>query len=199
MIASSILSPPTRHRLAVNHPVKGDDGNVRCASPDIHDHVAGRLSDREPDADGGRHRFFQQIDLSCARCLGRVLDRPLLHLRDPGRHADDYPRRHKTSPVMDLLNKIFEHLAGCVEVRDDAVFHRPDGHDIGRGLAEHSFCFDADRYRLFIVLPYHDDGRLIADNAFPFHVDEGVGGAEVYCKIIRKQSEYVMEKHVTSN
>ena len=100
---------------------------------------------------------------------------------------------------MDLLNKIFEHLAGRVEIRYDTVFHRPDGHNICGGLPEHSLCVGAYRYYLFIVLLHYDDGRLIADNAFPFNVDEGVGSAEVYCKVIRKHPEYTMKKHVTSS
>ena len=43
-----------------------DHGHLGRAATDVHDHVSGRLGDRQAGADRGRHRLLDQVDLSRA-------------------------------------------------------------------------------------------------------------------------------------
>ena len=80
------------------------------------------------------------------------------------------------------------HLDG-VEVGDDPVFQGTHGHDAFRGLADHGLGFSA-----------HAEGtpgagidghhtRLGDDDAFPPHVDEGVGSPEIDAEIAAEHPE----------
>jgi len=45
---------------------------------------------------------------------------------------------------MRLLDEVAQHRLGNLEVGDDPVFHRANGHDITRGTPEHLFGLLAD-------------------------------------------------------
>ena len=79
-------------RLAVDDACERDDRDVGRAAADVDDHVAGRFGNRHARADGGRHRFFDEMHLAGLGPHGAVFHRAALDLCDFGRHADDDPR-----------------------------------------------------------------------------------------------------------
>ncbi len=90
---------------------------------------------------------------------------------------------------MHHLDELLEHLLGDGEVGDHAVFHRADGLDIARYLAQHLLGFLADRQDALLgigaaLLANRDYGGLIQDDALVADVDQGVGGAEVDREIV---------------
>ncbi len=101
---------------------------------------------------GGRHRFFHKMDLTGFRAVGAVLHRALFHLRDFRRNTDDDARTHPDIPVVRLLDEVGQHLLGDFEVRDDAVLHRLDRHDVARRPAQHFLGVLAHRFHAPIDL-----------------------------------------------
>ena len=55
---------------------------------------------------------------------------------------------------MRLLDEIGEHFFGHLEIRDHAIFHRLDGHDVARRAAQHVFRFLAhgDDFAVFLLI-----------------------------------------------
>src|SRR5712675_491281 len=70
MIASSILSPPTRNALRADDASEADHRDVGRAAADVDDHVAGGLGDGQAGADGRGNGLLDQVDLAGARALG---------------------------------------------------------------------------------------------------------------------------------
>ena len=132
------------HGTRVNDAAHGDDRDVRRAAADVHDHVAGRLFDRQARADGRSHGLLHQINFAGARAIRGVLHRALFHRRNFAGHSDDDARMHQHAAVVRLLNKIRQHFFGDFEVGDDAVLHGLDGHNVAWRAAEHLFGFAAD-------------------------------------------------------
>src|SRR4029450_1138996 len=122
----------------------------------IDDNVSARLGYRKSGADGSRHSFFDQKDLGRFRSVRRVLDSPAFHLSNSGGNADDDARAHKTPSVLRLADEMLKHLFGDFEIGDDTVFHRADGHNIGRCAAEHILGLRANSLDVFGYLIYSD-------------------------------------------
>src|ERR1019366_2344261 len=61
-----------------------------------------------------------------------------------GGGGPDDARVHEHAPVMRLLDEVGEHFFGHLEIGDDAVLHRLDGHHIARRAAEHFLGVLAD-------------------------------------------------------
>ena len=80
---------------------------------------------------------------------------------------------------MHLLDEVAEHALGGVEVGDDAVLERADGHDVARRAANHLFGLGTHREDSSGVVVDRDDTRLVEHDAAPTHVDQRVGGTEV--------------------
>ena len=92
---------------------------------------------------------------------------------------------------MDHLDELLEHLLGDREVGDHAVFHRADGLDVARHLAEHGLGLFADRLDGFLAVGAAfvadgDDRRLVEHDAFATHIDQRVGGTEVDREVRRE-------------
>ncbi len=73
---------------------------------------------------------------------GGIFYSAFFHFGNSRRHRDDDSRGYELA-VMDLLDEMAEHGFGDFEVRDHAVFHGPNGHDISRRASEHPFGFIA--------------------------------------------------------
>jgi hypothetical protein len=50
--------------------------------------------------------------------------------------------------MMDFLDEVAEHRFGNLKVRDHAIFHWPDGHDVSGGSSKHTLGFLADRQNI---------------------------------------------------
>ena len=92
---------------------------------------------------------------------------------------------------MHFFDELLEHLFGDGEVGDNAVFHRPDGGDVSRRLAQHLLGFLADRLDGFFAvgaafLADGNDRGLIQNDAFAAYINQGVCGSEVDREIVRK-------------
>src|SRR5919106_689114 len=169
---------------------EGDDGDLGGAAADVHDHVPGRLGDRQAGADGRRHRLFDQVSLARSGREGRLFNGALLHSRDAARHADDDAWVGE-AVVVHLLDEVAEHRLGHVEVGDDAVLQRPDGRDGAGRAAEHALGLDPDGVDFARALVDSDHGRLGEHDSAPADVDERVRRAEVDSHLATAEAAYV--------
>ena len=80
---------------------------------------------------------------------------------------------------MHAADEVVEHLLGDVEVGDDAILERPDGHDIGWRATDHPFGLGAHGEYLPGSLVYRDDGWLVDYHALVPNEDQSVGGPQV--------------------
>ena len=140
-------------------------------------------------ADRGGHGLLDQVDFAGARAIGGVLHGAFFHRRDFAGHADDDARMHEHAPVVRLLDEVGEHFFGHLEIGDDAVLHRLDGHDVARRAAEHVLGFLADGHDFAAVLVDGHDRRLVHDDALALGVDQRVGRAQIDRQVGRKQTE----------
>src|SRR5205823_5514284 len=80
-------------------------------------------------SNGRSHRLLDHIHLPRARMGGGIFDRSFLHFRNARRHGHDHAGGNQFS-MMHFLDEMAQHRFGDFEVRNDAVFHWPDGHNI---------------------------------------------------------------------
>ena len=177
------------HGLAVDDSGQRDHGDIGRAAADVDHHVARGLLDGQAGADGGRHRFLDQVHFTGLGAVGAVLHRALLDLRNFRRHADDDSRPHPHRAVVRLLDEVGQHLLGDVEVGDDAVLHRLDGHDVAGRAAQHLLGFASNGFDAPVHLVDRDNRRLVDDDALALGIDAGVGRAEVDGEVSRETRE----------
>ena len=79
--------------------------------------------------------------------------------------------------IVRLLDEVIEHLFGDFEVRDDAVFHGLDGHDVAGCPAQHFLGFLAHGFHFASVLVDGHNGGLVDNDTLTGRVDQGVGRA----------------------
>jgi len=120
-----------------------------------------------PGADGGHHRLLDEVDLGRLGLHRRIAHGAFLHLGDLAGNADDDSRAHTEGPVVSLLDEVVEHLLCVLEIGDDAVLHRPDGHDVAGGPPEHLLGLATHRLDAAGLLVDRDDGRLADDDSPP--------------------------------
>jgi hypothetical protein len=165
-------------RLRHDDPTERDHSDLGRAAADVDDHRTGRLADRQPGADRGRHRLLDQVGLARAGRQARLLDRALLDAGDTRWHADNNARVREAA-LVDLLDEVAQHLLGHVEVGDHAVLERPDRRDRARRAAEHPLGLDPDGVHLAGARVDRHHARLGQHDAAPAHVDERVGRAQI--------------------
>ncbi len=138
------LVAPNAQAAAEHNACQRDDRHLTGAPANVHYHVACRLVHGQAHADRRCHRLFDQVHLASPGVRHRILDRPLLDLRDARRDSHDHPRRNQL-PVMHPLDEMPQHRSRHVEVGNHAVLHRPDGDDVARGPAQHALGLFAHR------------------------------------------------------
>ena len=131
--------------------------------------------------------MFDQIDLARARVRGGILDRPLFHFRDAGRHRHHDPGRNQFAMV-NLLNEMPQHRFGDFEVGNDTIFHGPDGDDVARGATEHALGFFANRQHIGGSRLNGNNGRFTQYNTLVTNVNERIRCPEIYPNIVGKQA-----------
>src|SRR2546428_389112 len=167
------------HGAAVNDSGERDDGDVRRAAADIHDHAAGGLGDGQARPDGGHHGLFNQIDFARFGPESRILHGALFHLGNLRRYADDNARVNEHLPVVGLVDEIVEHLFRHLEVRDHAVLQGPDGHDVAGSAPEHVLGFAAHRFDFARQLVDGDNRGLVDHYPLAPRKHESVGRPQV--------------------
>jgi len=86
-----------------------------------------------------------------------------------------------------LADEVAQHGLGHLEVRDDAVPHGADGHDVARGLAEHGAGFLAHGQNPVLGPQIGADrhhGGLVEDDALALYVDQRVRRPEIDRQIV---------------
>ncbi len=180
------------HTALVHRAAQRNDAHLSGAAADVDDHRAGGFADRQPGADGRSHGLFDEVHLAGARAQRRLANGAALDLGAAAGHANDDARTGPEHPgVVRHFDELLEHLLGHGEVGDHAVFHRADGLDIARHLAQHLLGFLAYGLNGFLaagaaLVADGDDRRLVEHDALAAHINERVGGAEVDGQIRRK-------------
>src|SRR5258706_14682470 len=130
-------------RLSRHDAAQRDHGDLGRAAADVHDHIAGRLVDRQASADGGGHRLLDDVHAARTCLMAGFLDGALLDSGDSARHGDDNSRLRQAAAPVNLLNEVAQHALGNVKVSDYPVFRRPDGEYIAWSPANHGLGFEA--------------------------------------------------------
>ena len=180
-IAWSSSSPPVRMEASQTMPPSAMTAMLVVPPPMSMTMLPTGVSTGRPDADRGRHRLGHHEQALDAGRPRRVADRAPLDFGDAGRDADDDGGLDlEDRAVDDQAEKVPQHLLGDVEVRDDAVLHRPHRQDPVRGAAEHPLGLEADPHDVPGCLIHGGDGRLVQHHAFALDQHQRVGGAEVH-------------------
>src|SRR6185436_5775973 len=161
-----VAADPDRARI--DDAAEGEHSDLGGAATDIHDHRACRLSHRQPGADRGRHRLFDQPDLAGASGFGGFLDGAALDGGGAGGHAhDDLRPGERPAVVMHFADEMLDHLFRDFEIGDDAVAQRADCLDISGGAAQHQLGFIAYSQNVFFatVVGDGDDGWFVEDDS----------------------------------
>ena len=82
-----------------------------------------------------------------------------------------------------LLDEIFEHHLGDIEVGNHTIFHRLDRHDVSGCPAQHFFGLVPNRKHLLVISIERHNRRLIDYDPAPFCENERVGRTEINCQI----------------
>ncbi len=162
---------------------------ISVVPPPISNHVARGLGNRQPRADSRHHGLFHQVHFAGLGAIRRVFHGALFHLRNLARHADHNPRVHQHLAVVRLLDKVVEHFFRDFEVRDHAVFHGLDGHDVARCAPQHLLGVLAHGLHFAGVFVDRDDGRLVHHDALARGVHQRVGGAQIDGQIAGKHAK----------
>ena len=179
------------NRTADDNAAQGKQRDFGGAAADVHHHAAAGLQHWKVGADGGRHRFFDEMGFARACVQRRLDDGAFLDLGDPARYAHHHARPGHGHPalLMRFLNQIIQHASGDFVLADDAVAQRTNDHDVFRVLAPHFFGARPDFNRRSGLAVDGDEGRLIDDNAFATHIHQGIRGTQVNANVERKQPE----------
>jgi hypothetical protein len=94
------------HRFADADVGQGDDGHFRGAAADVDDHAGGGFGDGQPRADGGGHRFFDQIHAPRAGALGAVEHRAFFDGGDARWNRDHHARMMKCFAAMHPADEV---------------------------------------------------------------------------------------------
>src|SRR5262249_19469343 len=127
-----------------------------------------------------------------------ILHGPLLDLRDSRGNTDHDAWVYEHLPAVCFLNEVRQHFLGDCKVGDDAIFHRPDSHDIAGSPAKHVLRFLTYGFRLIGELVDRNNGGFIDYDTATFGVDQSVGCTQVDRQIARKQTEERTQGHVSS-
>jgi len=82
--------------------------------------------------------------------------------------------------------KVVQHLFGDVEVGDDAVLQRPDGHDVAGVRPSIAFASWPTASTGVVGLVDGDDGRLVEHDPLATNVDQRVRRSEVHREVVRE-------------
>src|SRR5918997_5522033 len=162
---------------------QGDHGDLARPAADVHYHRPLRLVHGKPRPDGRRERLLDGESLPGAGGLRGLLDGPELDAGDARGHADDDARADEGAedPALGLhlADKVGEHLLRYLEVRDDAVFKRPECDDVARRAPEHALGAGADGHHLVRLAVYGDDRGLGEHDALALDEHERVRRAQI--------------------
>ena len=103
--------------------------------------------------------------------------------------------RGEAAPVVHLADEMLDHFLRYLEIRDDAVAHRPDRLDVARRPAQHHLGVVADRTNLLLApsIDRGDDRRLVQDDAATLYVNQGIRGSQINRHIARQCAEKTAE------
>src|SRR6185503_3813634 len=173
-----------------------DHCDVGGAAADVHDHVSMRFSDRQSGADRCRHRFLDEIDLRSFGAISRVFNSTSLDLSYLRWNTNHDARAHPRFAVVGLANEVLQHLFGDFEVRNDSVFHGPNGNDVAGSTAQHIFRIASDSFDLIGYFINRNDGGFRHDDAASLCINECICRPEVNSKIAGKQTKDRFERHL---
>jgi hypothetical protein len=137
--------------------------------------------DRQPHADGRRHRLGNQMDLARPRVKRGIPNGPFFHFGNSGRNGDDHagPKANGRALVVNFFDEVAQHRLGHFEISNDAVLHRADRQNGAGRAAQHPFgLFTHRENRPGSPLDGHH-GRLAKDNPLALDVDQRIGSPQI--------------------
>ena len=169
----------------LHHAAQGYHGDVGCTAADVHDHMTVRLGDVDARANGGGHRFLNEIHPAAPGLDARVYHGAFFHFCDARGHADNHPglEDHKAGH---LAEELLEHPLGHIVVGNHALPQGTDGNDVAGGAAQHLTGLLAHLQQFAGILVHCYHGGLVENDAFIFHVyqygSSSQVNADIFCK-----------------
>ena len=161
-----------------------DDGDLRRAAADIHDHTAGGLADGQACTDGSSHGLLNHRHLTGTGLQGSFAHSAALHLGNAGGDADDHPGTGEHTVAAGLFEEVLQHICGDVEISDDAVLQGTHRHDAAGGTADDSLCLAAHAAHLIGLGVHRHDRGLAHDDALALHVDQSIGSTQINANVL---------------
>jgi hypothetical protein len=96
---------------------------------------------------------------------------------------------NKDAPVVSLLNEIRQHFFRDLEVRNNAVLHWLDGHDIAWCASKHFLGFAPNSNDFTAGFIDGHNGRLVYNDAFAMREHQSIGRAQIDRKVGREKAE----------
>ena len=128
-------------------------------------------------------------------------DGGVMHFRYARRNADDHARfGHDREALVHFADEVMEHQLRYVEIADDAVFERPDCHNVGRRAPNHALGVGAYGERTLRLGVDRHYRWFVDDDAFAPHQYQGVGRTQVDTDVTGKHPhdavERIAQRHV---
>ena len=115
---------------------------------------------------------------------GGIFHGAFFNLGNAGGDRYHYPRTDERFRGVDLLYEVAQHRFGDLEIRYDAVPHRPYRDDVAGCASQHPLRLFTDRYDVGGAGLDRDNGRLAQDYTLVLQIDKRCSCAEVYPHII---------------
>ena len=172
------------HAAGSHDAAQRDDGDLRRAAADIHDHAAGGLADGQACTDGSCHGLLNDRHLTGTSLQGSLAHSAALHLGNAGGNADDHPGTREHTVAAGLFEEVLQHIGGDVEIGDDAVLQGTHRHDAAGGTADDSLCLAAHAAHLIGLGVHRHDRGLAHDDALALHVDQSIGSTQINANVL---------------
>ena len=158
-----------------------DNGNLGAAAADIDNHVPLRGLYVDAHADGGCHRFENQVNITAVGMLGRVAHGTQLHFRRATGHADDHAQRGREEPRprVNHLDKSAHHLLASREVGYHTVAQRAHGTYVVVCLLIHHLGLRTHGNHL-VGMPVESYYRRLVNHNLVITDNNGVGRSQVH-------------------
>ena len=160
-----------------NDTAEGNNGDFRCATAYVNNHVALRCRHVDTYTNGSGHRLKEEVYIAAPSMLCGVAHGTQFHFCATAGHAHDHAERgrEEAAALMNHLDEATKHLFGSVEVSDDTIAEGTNHANFVVCLFVHLLGHVADSNHFFRVAVEGHDGGLI-DNNLTIADDDGIGG-----------------------
>ena len=171
--------PTNSNRTCLNNASKRYNCNFRSSSTNINNQRTSCLGHWKACANCSCHWLIDKKDLSRPSCLRSFLYCTTLNCRRSRRHTNYNLWASKSSTLMNLLYKIFNHFLGNIKISNNPITQRSDCFDISRSTTQHNLCLITNSKDLFFSINLSNcyNRRLILNDSRSFDINQSISSA----------------------